>query len=197
MTLDLTQSYCVQSKLASGNIVAMADYAHLNLDYQLCFALYKASRAMTRAYTPLLDEAGLTYPQYLAMLALWQEPDRARSVGELGARLHLDSGTLTPLLKRLSAMGYVTRSRDAGDERRVLVSLTPAGLDLRDRLAAVPGAIMSCVGMDIPDVLELHARLTALTSSLEAVASGASGASGASAPAAASSSPGDERRGVS
>jgi DNA-binding MarR family transcriptional regulator len=148
----------------------MAGYPQLNLDHQLCFALYKASRAMTRAYAPLLERAGLTYPQYLTMLALWQDTHQPRSVGELGERLHLDSGTLTPLLKRLVSMGYVTRSRDAGDERRVLVTLTAEGLALRDQLAAVPGSILSCLGMDLPDTITLRERLNALTESLEASA---------------------------
>ena len=105
----------------------MAGYPQLDLDRQLCFALYTASRAVVRIYAPLLEDAGLTYPQYVTMLVLWEDPDRPRSIGELGERLHLDSGTLTPLLKRLASMGYVTRSRDAEDERRVLVTLTADG----------------------------------------------------------------------
>jgi DNA-binding MarR family transcriptional regulator len=104
------------------------------------------------------------------MLALWEDPDRPRSVGELGDRLHLDSGTLTPLLKRLVSRGYVTRSRDAGDERRVLVTLTADGLALRDQLAAVPGSIASCLGLDRAAGSALHERLTALTAGLEASA---------------------------
>jgi DNA-binding MarR family transcriptional regulator len=102
----------------------MASHPEQELDLQLCFALYSASRAVTRTYAPLLAEAGLTYPQYVTLLALWEDPARSRSVGELGERLHLDSGTLTPLLKRLAGLGYVTRARDASDERRVLVTLT-------------------------------------------------------------------------
>src|SRR6202012_2765676 len=111
----------------------MAGYPQLELDRQLCFALYTASRAVVRAYAPLLEDAGLTYPQYVTMLALWQDPGQSCSVGELGVRLHLDSGPLTPLLTRLAAMGYVSRSRDPGDERRVLVTVTGEGLALRDR----------------------------------------------------------------
>src|ERR1700756_3678455 len=126
----------------------MTGYPQLELDRQLCFALYTASRAVVRAYAPLLEDAGLTYPQYVTMLALWQDPDQPLSVGGLGERLHLDSGTLTPLLKRLASMGYVTRSRDTGDERRVLVSLTADGLALRDRLATVPESFLHCLGMD-------------------------------------------------
>jgi DNA-binding MarR family transcriptional regulator len=146
----------------------MAGYPQFELDHQLCFALYTASRAMTRAYGPLLADAGLTYPQYVTLLALWRDPGQARSVGELGERLHLDSGTLTPLRKRLASMGYVTRSRDAADERRVLVTFTADGLALRDRLAAVPMSIASCLGMAPSEGMTLREQLTALTESLEA-----------------------------
>lgn len=146
----------------------MAGYPQLELDRQLCFALYTASRAVARAYARLLEDADLTYPQYVTMLALWQDPGRPRPVGELGERLHLDSGTLTPLLKRLTAMGYVTRSRDTEDERRVLVSLTPEGLALRDRLAAVPESFLACLGMNVPEAEALREQLTALTASVEA-----------------------------
>src|SRR5580693_4855109 len=146
----------------------MAGYPQLELDRQLCFALYTASRAVVRAYAPLLDEAGLTYPQYVTLLVLWEDPDRPRSIGELGERLHLDSGTLTPLLKRLASMGYVTRSRDAGDERRVLVTLTADGLALRDRLAAVPESFLACLGTDASVAGALRDQLAALTASLEA-----------------------------
>src|SRR6476646_8645176 len=97
----------------------MKRYDQLALDRQLCFALYAASRAVTRAYGPLLEAAGLTYPQYVTMLALWDGDGAALTVGELGQCLHLDTGTLTPLLKRLEGLGYVRRTRDAADERRV------------------------------------------------------------------------------
>ena len=147
----------------------MPGYPQLELDRQLCFAMYTASRAVVRAYAPLLADTGLTYPQYVTMLALWQSPDQPHSVGELGERLHLDSGTLTPLLKRLASMGLVTRSRDTADERRVLVTVTPEGLALRDRLAAVPESFLACLGTDIPEAIALRDQLTALTASLEAV----------------------------
>jgi MarR family transcriptional regulator, organic hydroperoxide resistance regulator len=146
----------------------MAGYPQLELDRQLCFALYTATRAVVRAYTPLLEDAGLTYPQYVTMLALWEDPGRPRSIGELGERLQLDSGTLTPLLKRLASVGYVTRSRDPEDERRVLVTVTAEGLALRDRLAAVPGSFLACLGMDVAAASALRDQLTALTASLEA-----------------------------
>jgi MarR family transcriptional regulator, organic hydroperoxide resistance regulator len=146
----------------------MAGYPQLELDRQLCFALYTASRAVVRAYAPLLEDAGLTYPQYVTMLVLWEDPDRPRSIGELGERLHLDSGTLTPLLKRLASMGFLTRARDAEDERRVLVRLTAEGVALRDRLAAVPESFLACLGMDVPDASALRDQLTELAASLEA-----------------------------
>jgi MarR family transcriptional regulator, organic hydroperoxide resistance regulator len=146
----------------------MAGYPQLELDRQLCFALYTASRAVVRAYAPLLEDAGLTYPQYVTMLVLWEDQDRPRSIGELGERLQLDSGTLTPLLKRLASMGYLKRSRDAEDERRVLVTLTAEGLALRDRLAAVPESFLACLGMDVADASALRDQLTELAASLEA-----------------------------
>jgi DNA-binding MarR family transcriptional regulator len=146
----------------------MSGYPQLELDRQLCFALYTASRAVVRTYAPLLEDAGLTYPQYITMLVLWEAPERPRSVGELGERLHLDSGTLTPLLKRLTALGYVTRSRDAEDERRVLVTVTAEGLALRDRLAAVPASFLSCLNLDVAEASALRDQLTALTVALEA-----------------------------
>ena len=146
----------------------MAGYPQLELDRQLCFALYTASRAVVRAYAPLLEDAGLTYPQYVTMLVLWEDPGQPRSIGELGERLQLDSGTLTPLLKRLASMGYLTRSRDAEDERRVLVTLTAEGLALRDRLAAVPESFLACLGMDVADASALRDQLTELAASLEA-----------------------------
>ena len=146
----------------------MAGYPQFELDRQLCFALYTASRAIVRAYGPLLEGAGLTYPQYITMLVLWEEPQRPRTVGELGERLHLDSGTLTPLLKRLASTGYVTRSRDAEDERRVLVSLTAEGLSLRDRLASVPGSLFEqCRGLGVAEAESLRDQLVALTAALE------------------------------
>lgn len=139
----------------------------LELDNQLCFALYNASRAMTRAYGPLLAELGLTYPQYLAMLALW-ESDDALAVGELGSRLHLDSGTLTPLLKRLAEVGFVARDRDPADERRVLITLTATGRELRDRAVDVPGKAFACFGLDPQAALALKQQLANLAETLHA-----------------------------
>ena len=136
----------------------------LRLDGQLCFALYAASRAVVRAYGPLLDEIGLTYPQYLTMLVLWERDEI--SVGELGTRLHLDSGTLTPLLKRLAAMQLVERRRDDADERRVIISLTKRGRGLRSPAECVPGAMFSQLGLDPKAAALLLRQLTELTERL-------------------------------
>lgn len=147
----------------------MASYEQLELDRQLCFALHRASRAVVRSYGPLLEASGLTYTQYLVLLVLWEEAPRPFNVGEIGTRLHLDSGTLTPLLKRLEALGHVRRRRDTADERRVLVELTDSGLALRADLAGVPSALFSGLGLDLTDARRLHAELGRLAAQLEAV----------------------------
>mgnify|MGYP002139117829 CR=1 FL=1 len=134
--------------------------AWLQLDRQLCFALYAASLAMTRLYKPLLEPLGLTYPQYLVMLVLW-EGDGV-TVSQLGERLALDSGTLTPLLKRLEAAGLVQRLRDAADERRVLLQLTAMGRALKTRAAAIPVAIAGASGCTLDELAALTARLKSL-----------------------------------
>ncbi|MFI6208010.1 MarR family winged helix-turn-helix transcriptional regulator [Streptomyces sp. NPDC051041] len=117
----------------------------LLLDDQLCFALYAASRAVTARYRPLLDELGLTYPQYLVMLVLWEQD--SISVRDLGAALQLESSTLSPLLKRLEAAGLLRRERRPDDERSVALRLTDAGIRLRDRARAVPAAIGDAMGL--------------------------------------------------
>lgn len=132
----------------------------LRLDRQLCFALYSASLAMTKLYKPLLDPLGLTYPQYLAMLVLWERD--GLTVSELGHRLMLDSGTLTPLLKRLETAALVQRLRDTTDERRVLVRLTPAGRRLKAKAAEVPARIFCASGCALDELTTLTTRLTAL-----------------------------------
>src|SRR5205807_3272181 len=111
----------------------------LRLDNQICFAVYSAAHAFNRVYKPLLDRLRLTYPQYLVMLVLW-ERDRV-PVRDIGERLFLDSGTLTPLLKRLEAAGFIKRSRSTDDERQVLIALTPQGQALREKARAVPQSI--------------------------------------------------------
>jgi len=142
-----------------------ADQALL-LDNQLCFALYSASLAMTKLYKPLLDELGLTYPQYLAMLVLWEGD--GLMVSELGQRLCLDSGTLTPLLKRLESTGLVSRLRDAEDERRVRIQLTAAGRKLKARAAKVPGCVLAASQCSIPELLQLTKQVRTLRERLAA-----------------------------
>ena len=132
----------------------------LQLDNQLCFALYSASLAMTKLYKPLLDELGLTYPQYLAMLALWESD--GLSVSELGQRLHLDSGTLTPLLKRLEAAGLIARIRAVEDERRVHLSLTAVGRKLRSRAEKIPGCVLEAAQCPIADLVQLTRQVQGL-----------------------------------
>lgn len=138
----------------------------LGLDQLLCFALYDASRALIRAYRPLLEPLGLTYPQYVAMLALWEESEPV-TVGALGDRLGLDSGTLTPLLKRLEQSGLVQRHRDPEDERRVLVTLTSAGWALRDEAADIPACLQERLQLDVPTVLALRQQLVELAATVK------------------------------
>lgn len=144
---------------AEGARIAAACETHpqLLLDNQLCFPLYAASRAITRRYTPLLSELDLTYTQYITMLALWERD--GVTVNELGGRLLLDSGTLTPLLKKLESRGLIARARDAADERRVIVSLTDAGHDLRERAAGIPLEMQGCLDLDPADAAELKRLL--------------------------------------
>ena len=145
----------------------------LKLENQLCFALYNASRALTRAYAPLLEPLGLTYPQYLAMLILWQE--KSASVKELGERLALDSGTMTPLLKRLEQRGLVTRRRDEKDERVVRIELTSEGQKLRSKARSVPANLACRIGFDVTRAEErerlaqLRTELSNLAEKIEAL----------------------------
>lgn len=141
----------------------MAD-DHLRLAEFLCFAVYSANHAFNRVYKPLLDELGLTYPQYLAMVILWEKD--SQTVGEIGERLFLDSSTLTPLLKRMEANGLVHRFRDAKDERVVRVSLTDAGRALRARAADVPPCIFAATGGRMEDLVRLKDELVALRETL-------------------------------
>ncbi|MFF8846714.1 MarR family winged helix-turn-helix transcriptional regulator [Streptomyces sp. NPDC015127] len=131
--------------------------ASLLLDDQLCFALYAAQRAVTAAYRPLLAELGLTYPQYLAMLVLWERGEVP--VKELGAALRLDYGTVSPLLKRLESAGLVRRERSAADERSVLLVLTDEGRELRERAERVPEQLMLSTGLKAPEIARLRAEL--------------------------------------
>jgi DNA-binding MarR family transcriptional regulator len=145
----------------------VATYPELDLDRQLCFPLYAAARGVVRAYGPLLDAVGLTYPQYLAMLALWGSPDEPVTVGELGERLRLDTGTLTPLLKRLESAGYVSRRRDPEDERRVLLAVTDEGWALRDRVAHVPGELRQRLELTADEFADLRRLLDQVIGGLD------------------------------
>jgi DNA-binding MarR family transcriptional regulator len=136
----------------------------LLLDNQLCFALYSTSLAMTKLYKPLLAQLGLTYPQYLVMLVLWEQD--GLSVSDLGERLFLDSGTLTPLLKRMEAANLLVRTRSPEDERRVHITLTAAGLQLKAGAAKVPGCIVSAVQCPVPELMELTQKVQALRRNL-------------------------------
>ncbi|WP_089021995.1 MarR family winged helix-turn-helix transcriptional regulator [Micromonospora coriariae] len=138
----------------------------LVLRRQVCFALYAASRALTDVYRPILDRFGLTYPQYLVLLVLWERPDDAPTVSELGAELRLDSGTLSPLLKRLEGAGLVVRRRSARDERRVEVGLTEQGRTLRQQVDEVPLQIARATGLDIAELVALRDTLTRVTDTI-------------------------------
>ena len=136
------------------------DSAMLKLDKQLCFALYSTSLAMTRLYKPLLDAMGITYPQYLALLVLWEHD--GLTVSALGEQLFLDSGTLTPLLKRMETAGLITRLRAAQDERRVHITLTAAGQQLKSQAASIPACILGAAQCPISEVMALTQQLQAL-----------------------------------
>ncbi|CAJ62841.1 MULTISPECIES: MarR family winged helix-turn-helix transcriptional regulator [Frankia] len=130
----------------------------LALDRQVCFALSVASRLVIGVYRPLLEPLGLTHPQYLVMLALWERSPR--SVKDLGAALLLDSATLSPLLKRLESAGYLSRRRAATDERLLTLELTPAGSALRQEALKIPHAVVDRLGVEVADLQELHGALT-------------------------------------
>jgi DNA-binding MarR family transcriptional regulator len=144
------------AQAAPGNLLA--------LDNQFCFALYSASHAMTKTYKPLLDRLGLTYPQYLVMLVLWEQDEIL--VKEIGARLFLDSGTLTPLLKRLEANRLVERKRDPNDERQVRISLSPAGMALRAAALAIPQQLLCASGQQALALGRLRRELSSVRDDL-------------------------------
>lgn len=144
----------------------MNDDAFQQLDSQLCFPLYAAARAMTQAYQPLLAPFGLTYPQYLVLLVLW-ETDGA-SVGQIGERLHLDSGTLTPLLKRLEGAELVRRARSSEDERVVRIWLTPKGQGLKAEMAHIPRTLLSAIPIPPETLLRFRGDLLQVLDALRA-----------------------------
>ncbi|WP_395824296.1 MarR family winged helix-turn-helix transcriptional regulator [Elstera sp.] len=138
----------------------------LHLDNQLCFAVYSTSHAFTRVYKPLLDALGLTYPQYLVMMILWEQD--GQTVGAVGERLFLESSTLTPLLKRLEAAGLVERRRSLEDQRQVRLYLTDAGQGLQTKAQTVPPCILSATGLEVPELAALKAEIIRLRASLAA-----------------------------
>jgi DNA-binding MarR family transcriptional regulator len=137
----------------------------LRLDNQICFAIYSTAHAFNRVYKPLLDRLGLTYPQYLVMLVLWERD--GVPVKDIGERLFLDSGTLTPLLKRLEAAGLIKRTRSTEDERQVLIALTQ-GQALREKARTVPQAILATSACSITELSALKNELVALRDRLDA-----------------------------
>ena len=142
----------------------MTDFNPLALENQLCFPLYAASKEITRRYKPFLDPLGLTYTQYVAMMVLWEQD--GITVGELGSKLYLDSATLTPLLKRREAHGFVRRERSHEDERAVIVTLTDEGRALRERALEVPYCMAGCLEISPEDATELKMLLEKLLRSI-------------------------------
>jgi len=136
----------------------------LKLDTFICFAVYTANHAFNRVYKPLLDELGLTYPQYLAMVCLWEED--GQTVGGLGEKLFLESSTLTPLLKRLETAGYIRRERSRQDERVVMLRLTEEGKRLKERAETVPGCIIDASGRDADQLAQMQVEIIALREAL-------------------------------
>lgn len=136
----------------------------VKLDDFLCFAIYAANHALNRVYKPLLDEIGLTYTQYIAMVTLWEQDDR--TVGSLGEKLFLESSTLTPVLKRLEGLGLIARTRDKTDERQVRVQLTATGRALQARAKAIPPCILDASGLEVEELARLKEEIATLRSSL-------------------------------
>jgi DNA-binding MarR family transcriptional regulator len=136
----------------------------LRLENQICFAVYSTAHAFAQAYKPHLDPMGLTYPQYLVMLLLWEQD--GRSVNALAHPLHLDSGTLTPLLKRMEKAGLVTRQRDTKDERIMRIHLTPHGTSLQERARAIPPDILCASGLELDGLMALREEVKALGQNL-------------------------------
>ncbi|QHT63571.1 MarR family transcriptional regulator [Paenibacillus lycopersici] len=144
----------------------MEKNVQLELDNQLCFALYACAREVTKLYRPFLDELGITYTQYVTLLALWEKDEV--SVKELGRRLYLDSGTLTPLLKKLEGMKLLRRERDPQDERSVVVRLTDEGRALKERAAAIPERVFCQTSLSPADITALREQLRRLTAEVHA-----------------------------
>jgi len=143
----------------------MDKYDYLKLDNQLCFSLYAVSREIIKLYKPLLDKHNLTYTQYIAMLVLWEE--EKATVKDIGKRLHLDSGTLTPLLKKLESMELITRYRDKNDDRVVIAELTQKGQELKDKVVDIPEKLFCKIDIPIESAIELKKNLDKLLQTLE------------------------------
>ncbi|OYQ36475.1 MarR family transcriptional regulator [Niveispirillum lacus] len=142
----------------------MSDAPALKLGDFICFSLYSASHAFTRVYKPLLERLGLTYPQYLVMVLLWEKD--GQTVGQIGEQLFLESSTLTPLLKRLEAAGHLRRERNPADERQVLIGLTDSGRSLKDQTTDFFDHLMDAVGMGVEDLIELRNNIQTLRANL-------------------------------
>ncbi|MEU7649046.1 MarR family winged helix-turn-helix transcriptional regulator [Streptomyces huasconensis] len=162
---------------SAGATDELDDQDFLRLDRQVCFSLHAAARAFNGVYRTALKDLGLTYPQYLVMLVLWE--DGELPVKKIGERLRLDSGTLSPLLKRLEAAGHVERRRSAEDERSVSVRVTAQGAALREKALAVPRTIAAATGLSLPEVRDLRTRLDKLTAALDGEGREASSEGGA------------------
>lgn len=144
--------------------------SHLNLSDMVCFAIYSTANALTRAYQPILSKLELTYPQFLVMIVLWEQDNR--TVSEIGAKLSLDSGTLTPLLKRLEAAGHIARRRDSQDERQVRITLSDEGRALRLEAESIPEQVLCALGQPISDLQDLRAQLLDVRNNLKDSISG-------------------------
>ena len=136
----------------------------LKLENQLCFPLYVCAKEVVRRYRPLLEPLGLTYTQYIAMMAFWEH--KTLTVGRLGELLHLDSGTLTPVLKKMEKAGWIRRERSRSDERQTIVTITSEGETLRERAAEVPQQMMQCVRLDGDEAMQLYTLLYKLINSM-------------------------------
>jgi DNA-binding MarR family transcriptional regulator len=160
----MARKYAAEKRAAAKNVADLP----LQLGNQLCFAIYSTAHAFNRVYKPLLDRLGLTYPQYLVMLVLWERD--GVPVKDIGERLFLDSGTLTPLLKRLEAAHLLKRTRSAEDERQVLISLTSQGQTLREKARTVPQAILAASACSLGELSAMKNQLIALRDRLNAAA---------------------------
>ena len=147
-----------EGKLLKSNflevVVSKTKYDALKIENQLCFPLYACAREVVKRYTPFLDEIDLTYTQYIVMMVLWDK--KAVTVKELGQILYLDSGTLTPLLKKLEAKGYLTRKRSQADERNLIVTISERGESLREKAVEVPGKLAQCVALEPEEAMTLY-----------------------------------------